>query len=355
MDVQLDIAWRLGCGQYKSATPTLFRLLRAIDEFGSLARAARSINISYRNAWNLVNHWADQLGQPLVVMERGRGTTLSPLGKKLLWAESYTQDKTSVLLSDIANELREALDTVDTKPHVKPLTIFASHCLTHSILKEVFLDRTSAELDIKNAGSAKALTALAEGQCTAAGFHMVDGDIKTDFVRRYRHCINPKQFTFIHAFTRRQGLIVAADNPKEINDIGDLTRTDIHMVNRQLQSGTRLLLDSLLRRNDIQPQQINGYETVEFTHSAVGALVASGSADAGVGTEASAAQFGLGFIPLANENYFYATANTNLHSPEINNFTSALVSEAFRKRVRQLEGYNPKDSGKRIPAETVFF
>jgi len=354
VDVHLDIAWQLGRGQSQPASPKLFRLLRAIDEYGSLTNAALSLDISYRNAWNLVNQWSDQMGQALVIKERGRGASLSPLGKKLLWAQDYAQDKSEDLLNEIAGELREALDTVGTDAFVSPITIFASHCLTHSILSDVFRKRTGNKMNIKNAGSAKALSALREGLCDAAGFHLAEGDLKPDFVERYRQFINPKKYTLIHALTRRQGLIIAAGNPKDIRGIDDLTKAEIKMVNRQSHSGTRLLLDSLLRRHDIPTSQVNGYDTVEFTHSAVSALVASGSADVALGTEASAAQFGLEFIDLVNESYYYAVANDNVHSPAVDNLSAMLASEAFRKQVRKLKGYNPDCSGSHYPAEKLF-
>ncbi|MDH3693532.1 MAG: helix-turn-helix transcriptional regulator [Gammaproteobacteria bacterium] len=354
MDVHLDIAWQLGRGQAQPASAQLFRLLRAIDEHGSLAHAARSLDISYRNAWNLVNQWSDQMGQALVSKERGRGASLTPLGKKLLWAQDYAHDKSEALLNEIAGELREALDTVDTDAVVGPITIFASHCLTHSILSEVFRQRTSTQINIKNAGSAKALSALRDGLCDAAGFHLAEGDLKPDFVERYRQFIDPKQHTLIHALTRRQGLIIAAGNPKNIRSINDLTKPNVRLVNRQSHSGTRMILDSLLRRHDISTSRVNGYDTVEFTHSAVSALVASGSVDVTLGTEASAAQFGLEFIGLANESYFYAVANDNVHSPATENLSATLACEAFRKQVRKLKGYNPDESGLHIPAEKIF-
>ncbi|MDH3637568.1 MAG: helix-turn-helix transcriptional regulator [Gammaproteobacteria bacterium] len=353
MDVRLDVAWHLGRGQTQPAGATLFRLLQAIDEQGSLTAAAKSVGISYRNAWNLVNQWSERLGQALVIMERGRGASLSPLGRKLLWAEDYTVTKTGELLAKIAGELQEELDTVGVGSHAEPISVFASHCLTHQILREVFRNRTGRALQIENAGSAKALTALADGQCEAAGFHLVDGDLRPDFLDHYRRCIEPERYTVIQAVTRRQGLIVAAGNPKNIRGIEDLVRPDVCIVNRQTHSGTRLLLDSLLRHYGIAASRINGYESEEFTHSAVGALVASGSADAGLGTEASAAQFGLDFIRLAAESYFYAVANSDLRTAAIEDFVLALASEAFRKRARKLAGYNPSDSGRQLPAATV--
>ncbi len=354
MDVRLEVAWRLGRGTTQPAGPNLFRLLEAIQALGSLTAAAKSVGLSYRSAWNLVKAWSDRLGQPLVIMARGRGASLSPLGQKLLWAEDYTLKKTGPLLSEIAGELRAELDTVDRARVSEPITVLASHCLTHQILRDVYRDRTGVELEIENAGSGRALRALADGQCQAAGFHLVDGDLRGDFLDHYRRCIDPRHYTLIRAVRRRQGLIVAADNPKSIRGIEDLARPDVRIVNRQPQSGTRLLLDAYLRRHGIPPSRIQGYDTEEFTHSAVSALVASGSVDVGLGTQASAAHHGLVFIGLATESYFYAVATADRRAPAIADFVSAVASEEFRRRVRTLAGYDPSESGLLITAATVF-
>jgi molybdate-binding protein len=77
-------------------------------------------------------------------------------------------------------------------------------------------------------------------------------------------------------------------------------------VNRQCSSGTRLLFDALLAEAAIAVKQINGYRHEEFTHSAVAAEVAYGSADVGFGTGSAARCYALEFLPLAEEVYSLA-------------------------------------------------
>lgn len=102
------------------------------------------------------------------------------------------------------------------------------------------------------------------------------------------------------------GLLVAKGNPKRIWKIDDLFQPSIHFVNRQPGSGTRLILDLLLAQAGNTGMSIKGFESVELTHAAVAAYVASGKADAGMGVETAARQFGLDFVPLLNERYFLA-------------------------------------------------
>lgn len=67
-----------------------FRLLKAIDEFGSLSKACEHLNISYRKAWGDLKKAQMSLDIELVEKHRGGNTggqtTLTEKGKKLLAA-----------------------------------------------------------------------------------------------------------------------------------------------------------------------------------------------------------------------------------------------------------------------------
>ncbi len=353
MDLRLDISWRLGLGDLEPVGKSLFQILKFVDTHGSLSSAAKAAGVSYRSAWNLVNTWSVRLGQPLVIMQRGRGATLSPLGRKLVQAENRAVNRVSSLLSDLADELKTELEQIPAAALDQPATVFASHCLTHDILRKIFRDYAQQELILKNAGSAKSLAALAQGRCDAAGFHLVSGDLRPRFIEHYLNQINPADYTLIYATTRRQGLIVAPGNPKNIQDVTDLVKKNVRLVNRQEHSGTRLLLDALLDANEIAASRITGYHAEEFTHSAVSALVASGAVDVGVGTEAYASQFGLDYIHLASEEYYYAVASENLLSPPVASLSAVLAGQPFRQKVRALPGYNPTGSGRRLAAQSI--
>ena len=61
----------------------------------------------------------------------------------------------------------------------------------------------------------------------------------------------------------------------------------------------------MLALHGIDEAGINGAQQMEFTHAAVAAYVASGMADVSFGVEAAARQFGLDFIRLLTEDYFF--------------------------------------------------
>jgi molybdate-binding protein len=124
------------------------------------------------------------------------------------------------------------------------------------------------------------------------------GEFEAKFLRLYTKPLRSGPYRLVDLATRRQGLMVAPGNPKKIRRIADLARRGVRFVNRQADSGTRLLFDLLLTRHRIDGRTIEGYDTAEFTHAAVAAYVASNMADAGFGIETPAQRFDSSSIPL---------------------------------------------------------
>ncbi|UZO79250.1 LysR family transcriptional regulator [Aquimarina sp. ERC-38] len=64
------------------------QLLSAIQEQGSLSRAAKSLQMSYKKAWDLVNSMNQAGTQPVVILQtggkKGGGATLTVYGSKLV-------------------------------------------------------------------------------------------------------------------------------------------------------------------------------------------------------------------------------------------------------------------------------
>jgi putative molybdopterin biosynthesis protein len=125
----------------------------------------------------------------------------------------------------------------------------------------------------------------------------------------------------------------------------DLVRAGLRFVNRQVGSGTRLLVDHLGAEQGFDPARIAGYlDEPEETHVAVAACVASGLADVGAGIEAAAAEFGLHFVPLADEEYFLACLKTNLEHPAVQRLCAVLAAPEWHGRLAELPGYAPSAS-----------
>ena len=63
-------------------------LLKAIEETGSLSQAARSLNMSYKKAWNLIDAVNKRANKPVIETivggKDGGGATLTAYGRKLI-------------------------------------------------------------------------------------------------------------------------------------------------------------------------------------------------------------------------------------------------------------------------------
>jgi molybdate transport repressor ModE-like protein len=319
-------------------------LLALVGETGSIAQAAAQKGLSYRHAWGMLRAIEEHLGGALIAKERGKGSALSELGQAVVRAQRLCAERLDgnmqALASEVASELNRRLGQ-----HGGAVRIQASHGYAVAALVTALVARDAASVDIKYRDSAEAVTALARGECDLAGFHLPRGAFRETCATVYRRWLDPQRHVLIHLTQRKQGLFLPKGNPKGIRGLNDLARDDVRFVNRQPGSGTRMLLDLALRSIGIDPERINGYASAELTHSAIAAFVASGMADLGFGVEPAAHHFGLDFIPIVDEDYYFACERVPLASAPLAPVVQMLQSDAFRATVAHLAGYDPAHCG----------
>ena len=141
------------------------------------------------------------------------------------------------------------------------------------------------------------------------------------------------------------GLMVKKGNPLVIGSLRELVATKARFVNRDHDSGTRLLFDQLLGLDGIDAATINGAQQIEFTHAAVAAYVASGMADVSFGVEAAAHQFGLDFIRLLTEDYFFICRRSFLETEPMQRVIDIMKGREFHDAVSSLPGYVATNTG----------
>ncbi|MFY9780121.1 MAG: molybdopterin biosynthesis protein [Candidatus Baltobacteraceae bacterium] len=226
----------------------------------------------------------------------------------------------------------------------RTLLAVGSHDVALDLLAGGLAER-GLELVSANVGSIAGLAAVAAAATHVAGTHAIDpatGTYNDAAVRRY---VPGKRVALVHFARRTQGLIVASGNPLGLRSLADVAERRARFVNRQKDAGTRLLLDLLLGREGIAPGAIPGYERLEFTHLAVAALVAAGSADCGLGILAAARALGCDFVPLAEEPYELALDALQLADPRVAVLLEIVASAALRAQIAALGGYDPARSG----------
>lgn len=341
--VSITPHWTITDDSGQQLSPRLLSLLAEVQEHGSLSGACKHTGASYRHAWNLIRQGQQQLGMPLLNMDRGKGSTLTPLAERLVWAGHRIQARLSPTLESLASELEAELGRV-LSANAAGLRVHASHGFAVEKLLEVLAQR-GERIDRKYVGSQEGVASLHAGSCDLAGFHVPQGPFEDVALQHYAQWLSLKHSRVIHMATRRQGLFVAHGNPLEIYGVQDLARKGVRFVNRQPSSGTRFLLECCLRQAKVPTSQIVGWELAEFTHAAVAAYVASGMADVGFGVEPPARRFKLDFVPMATERYFFLCRDVDLQRPELQAVLEVMRGEAFHAVVNALPGYSAVKCG----------
>jgi len=202
-----------------------------------------------------------------------------------------------------------------------------------------------AEVIHAPASSQLALDWLRAGLVHLAGTHLEDsktGEFNLPFVRRQF----AKQDMAVIAFAEWEaGFVVAGGNPKTVQRIEDLARKNIRFVNRETGSGSRSLLDKLLRNAEIPPANIRGYDRTVAGHLAAAYAVLSGEADCCIATQSAARAYGLSFVPLHRERYDFVLRRETLNLPQARAFLDVLQRADLRRKLEALAGYDTTKTG----------
>jgi putative molybdopterin biosynthesis protein len=161
------------------------------------------------------------------------------------------------------------------------------------ILKRQCLESSVASSHV---GSMGGIMAVKRGEAHLGGIHLLDeasGTYNIPYLRKY---FPEGGVVLVECVQRTQGLMVPKGNPLGIKKFKDIVGK--RYVNRQKGSGTRILCDFLARQEGLDTNSIPGYEREEYTHTAVAAAIAAGTADTGLGILSAARIFDLDFVPI---------------------------------------------------------
>ncbi|MFH2102699.1 MAG: molybdopterin biosynthesis protein [Chloroflexota bacterium] len=226
----------------------------------------------------------------------------------------------------------------------KTIFCIGSHDMLLDLIAQ-YLAGHNRRMTSANVGSQGGLIALQRGEAHLAGSHLLDpktGEYNLPYLSKY---LPDKRVRVIVLVEREQGLLLHKGNPKGIQCLGDLTRSDIRFINRQRGAGTRVLLDYELEKIGTSGAEIHGYNQEEYTHLGVAAAVASGRADCGLGIAAAARALALEFLPLFQERYDLVIPLEFAESSLLDPLFTVIDSKEFRAAVEAMPGYNIQRMG----------
>lgn len=216
------------------------------------------------------------------------------------------------------------------------LVVIGSHCVGLDLLLGELHGRGWSTKFLA-VGSTAGLQAALRGECDVAGIHLLD-----PATGQYNRPFLNGDLTLLAGYRRMQGVVYRRGDARFEGCTAEqaieraLKDPRCVMVNRNQGSGTRILIDRLLR--GIKPP---GYAVQPRNHNAVAAAVSQGRADWGVAVEWVARRAGLGFLPLAEERYDFVIPGCRADRPAVEAFRTVLADEDVRDRLRNL-GLQPE-------------
>ena len=204
---------------------------------------------------------------------------------------------------------------------------------------------SGVEILSAGASSKLALKWLKEGKVHIAGSHLEDpatGEFNLPYIQQE---FPGEDFAVISFARWEQGFVTARGNPKNLKGVKDLTKKSLRFVNREAGSGSRALLDGLLKAAGIPSDKIAGYDRVAYGHLAVAYMVLRGEADCCIATRSAAQTFQLDFVPLQSERYDFVMRRQTMETPVVQTFLDVLQRATLRRKLEVLAGYDTAQTG----------
>jgi putative molybdopterin biosynthesis protein len=215
------------------------------------------------------------------------------------------------------------------------LVVIGSHCVGLDYLLGR-LQEQGIRAKFLAVGSTGGLDAVKRGEADVAGIHLLDPDTGA-----YNRPFLTSELALQPGYGRMQGFVFRPEDPRfggrsvaESLAVA-LADSGCVMVNRNRGSGTRILIDGLLK--GVRPM---GYSVEARSHNAVVAAVAQGRADWGVAIETVAAHARLGFLPLRAEQFDFAIPRRRWDRPAVMAFRQLLNSASTHSALREM-GFTP--------------
>jgi putative molybdopterin biosynthesis protein len=211
------------------------------------------------------------------------------------------------------------------------LVVIGSHCIGLDYLLGE-LQKQGVRSKFIAVGSLAGLEAAKRGECDIAGIHLLDpesGEYNVPFLI--------PALDLIPGYGRLQGIVFRRGDrrfeERTADDAIAAATADAAcvMVNRNHGSGTRALIDRLLK--GARPA---GYAVQPRNHNAVAAAVVQHRADWGVTLDTIARTAGLGFIPVQHEQYDFVTPTVRADRTAIKAFRALLGIPATRDALTRL-------------------
>jgi molybdopterin molybdotransferase/putative molybdopterin biosynthesis protein len=303
------------------------------------ARAGLPPEAAHRVTARVPVRIASELGREefvLVSLVAGSdGLIAFPTGKGSGAVTAFSQADGFLAVDALASALdadtRAEVTLIGESERAPDLVIMGSHDIALDVVVGALAERGFSARTIA-VGSLGGVAAAGRGECDLAPVHLVDPATGV----YNKHLLAPG-LALIPGWRRMQGFVFRPGDARfEGRTAASALKTaladaTILMVNRNAGSGTRVLIDGLLR--GARPA---GYANQPRSHNAVAAAIEQNRADWGIAIEPVARMYGLSFLPIAPEDYDFLLLEARRQRPAVQAFLAALRDDATRARIRAL-------------------
>jgi putative molybdopterin biosynthesis protein len=257
------------------------------------------------------------------------GLVAYPLGKGSGSVTSFSQADGFIAIGAQVESVPAAatvpVTLIGRSRRLAELVIIGSHCIGLDLIVE-HLQGQGLTIKLMNVGSMGGLSAAMRGECDIAPVHLMDAASG-----EYNRPLLTPDLQLVAGYRRLQGVVFRKGDIRFEGRSAEgaveaaLGTPDCLMVSRNAGSGTRILIDRLVKGH--RPA---GYWSQPKSHNAVAAAVAQMRADWGVTIDSVARRYDLGFIPLQDEHYDFVVPKARLERPAVLRFRAALADTALR-------------------------
>lgn len=215
-----------------------------------------------------------------------------------------------------------------------------------------YLGATGLSVDRVYEGSYNALVDVYRGRAHIGLAHLFDGPTNTYNVEGVRRLLPGMPVRVVRMVRRRQGLIVAKGNPKNLRTWDDLLKPGVRLINRERGCGSRVLLDEQFARRGVgasERAKLEGYTREAQSGLAMASFVARGAADVGIGVERTFRQVeGVDFLPLQDEWLDVVLPKLPGYERVVEAVTSLARTRPFREEIGNIVGYDVSCMGEMV-------
>lgn len=244
-------------------------------------------------------------------------------------------------------ECESQLGTDKVRVRLLDNTVVIAGCISVISLWVREIKRLHPQLQIQHnfANSIAALHSLSRGDAHIAGMHLYEPSTGQHNVTFAREVLAGKPAVLIALGVWEEGLMVQPGNPLGIKTVSDLVETGATIVNRELGSSSRTLLESKLQQEQVPHYMVKGFDNVVKSHAAVAHAIVTKIADAGISTASKAATFGLDFVPLHQSRYDLIVLKEYLEAAHVQQFLSTLTHPLVKSQLTAIGGYDTSKTG----------